>query len=84
MCALEAGGVTWRLGQTVLSIDRQGDPILARTNEREILAVETVLLATGLRPNISLAREAGLDVGAGIKVDESGRTGDASIYALGD
>ncbi len=39
-----------------------------------------------MRPETKLAKEAGLELGqrGGIKVDESMRTSDSSIYAVGD
>jgi hypothetical protein len=45
-----------------------------------------VILAIGVRPEVSLARAAGLVVGArgGIAVDERIRTSDPDIYAVGD
>lgn len=48
--------------------------------------VEQVILATGYRPNSSLAQEAGLEleVGGGIKVNKFMQTNDPDIYAGGD
>jgi len=43
-----------------------------------------VLSAVGLRPNVKLAQEAGLDIGRGIKVNEFGQTSDPDVYAIGD
>lgn len=40
--------------------------------------------AVGLRPHVALARDAGLDVGRGIKVNQTGQTSDPHIYAIGD
>jgi len=47
---------------------------------------DMVLLATGVKPDVKLAQEAGLEIGAlgGIRVDEQMRTSDASIWAVGD
>ncbi len=54
------------------------------TEKREIEA-DIVLLAIGFRPNIELAKEAGLQIGRfGIKVDSFLRTSDPDIYAGGD
>ena len=45
-----------------------------------------VLLSIGVRPEVGLAQEAGLTIGAcrGIAVDEYMQTSDPDIYALGD
>lgn len=50
------------------------------------LEAHLVLLAIGVRPNVKLARDAGLAIGetGAIRVDEHMRTSDASIYAGGD
>lgn len=45
-----------------------------------------VLLSIGVRPNTSLATEAGLEIGEmrGIKVNDYLQTSDEHIYAVGD
>ena len=50
------------------------------------LPCELAVVATGVRPNSALAREAGLDVGecGGIAVDAHMQTSDPDIYAAGD
>lgn len=52
----------------------------------EVLKAELVIVAIGVRPDVSLAREAGLTVGTrgGIVVDKFNRTSNTSIYAIGD
>src|SRR5215210_6753303 len=50
---------------------------------REIPA-DLVVLAIGVRPNIDLARQAGLEVNRGVVVDDSMRTSDQSIAAVGE
>ena len=47
---------------------------------------DLVLIAIGVRPNVDLAREAGLELGqtGAIKVDDYLRTSDPDIYAGGD
>lgn len=50
------------------------------------LQADIVLLSVGVRPNSSLAKEAGLELNArgGIVVDEYMQTSDPAIYAVGD
>lgn len=50
------------------------------------LGVDLVILAIGIRPNSSLAVDAGLETNrrGGIVVDKHLRTNDSSIYAVGD
>jgi len=45
---------------------------------------ELCLVATGVLPNSELAEAAGLDVAGGVTVDDSMRTSDPHIYAVGD
>ncbi|MER6728388.1 MULTISPECIES: NAD(P)/FAD-dependent oxidoreductase [Streptomyces] len=48
------------------------------------LGADVVVLACGVRPRVGLAREAGLDVGRGVLVDDELRTDDPHIRAIGD
>ncbi|WP_249664151.1 FAD/NAD(P)-binding oxidoreductase, partial [Lysinibacillus sp. D4B1_S16] len=50
------------------------------------LTAQAVVLAIGVRPEIHLAKEAGLTIGAlgGIQVDANYVTSDPSIYTVGD
>lgn len=53
--------------------------------DREISS-EMTFMATGVSPEVTLAREAGLELLDGwvIKTDQQGRTSDPSIFAVGD
>ncbi|HWL57648.1 MAG TPA: FAD-dependent oxidoreductase [Paracoccus sp. (in: a-proteobacteria)] len=64
--------------------DAQGQASgVALADGREILG-DMVLIATGVRPNVELAVEAGLDCDNGISVDGGLVTSDPAISALGD
>jgi NADPH-dependent 2,4-dienoyl-CoA reductase/sulfur reductase-like enzyme len=45
-----------------------------------------VILALGVRPDTTLAKAAGVEMGAlgGIRVDEQMRTSDSDLFAVGD
>jgi NADPH-dependent 2,4-dienoyl-CoA reductase/sulfur reductase-like enzyme len=45
---------------------------------------DLVVIGVGIRPNVELAMQAGLEAGDGIEVDEQGRTSDPDIFAAGD
>jgi len=45
---------------------------------------ELVLISTGIRSRVELAREAGLEVNHGVVVDEQLRTSATDVYAAGD
>jgi rhodanese-related sulfurtransferase len=51
-----------------------------------VLPAELIILAIGVRPDIKLAKEAGLAIGprGGIDVDDFNRTSNSDIYAVGD
>jgi nitrite reductase (NADH) large subunit len=48
------------------------------------IPVDFVVLAVGIRPNIDLARSAGLDVNRGVLVGDDMATSDPGIYAVGE
>ncbi len=52
-------------------------------NGREI-ACDTLVIATGIKPNIQLALGAGIAVGRGIKVDDQMRSSDPHVFAVGE
>ena len=45
---------------------------------------DLVVIGVGIRPNVELAMQAGLEAGDGIDVDDQGRTSDPDIFAAGD
>ena len=53
------------------------------SDERRIDA-DAVIFAAGIRPNIALAKDAGIPVNRGIVVDDYLQTGAADIFALGE
>ena len=81
---LEGLGVTFHFGHSVKGMWTNGDGVDVELSNGERLHGDLVLSAIGLRPRVSLAQEAGLEVGRGVKVDRYLRSSDASIYALGD
>lgn len=63
-----------------------GKLVGVKLQDETILYCETVVVATGVKPNIQLAKDAGLAIGelGGIVVDEHMVTSDPDIYAAGD
>jgi len=74
--------VDLRLGVSVTAIN----PKTVTLSDGTDLPAELIILAIGVLPDISLAKNAGLETGTrnGIKVDEFNRTSDKDIYAIGD
>lgn len=80
-------GVAIRLGERVVSLD--GDDAGRVRGVRlgsDLLEADIVVVAIGVRPNVELARLAGLAIGAtgAISVNEYLQTSDPDIYAGGD
>ncbi len=50
----------------------------------KLIELDTLLVATGGSPEVGLAKDAKLQIEAGIKVNEKLQTSDPSIYAIGD
>ncbi|WP_030550319.1 NAD(P)/FAD-dependent oxidoreductase [Streptomyces exfoliatus] len=63
---------------------RDGSVTAVELADGFVLDAQVVVLACGVRPRVALAREAGLDVGTGIVVDDELRTSDPYIHAIGD
>jgi 3-phenylpropionate/trans-cinnamate dioxygenase ferredoxin reductase subunit len=54
------------------------------TDKAEKLSADFVIVGVGIVPNTELAEAAGLDIDDGIVVDDTCRTSDPDIYAIGD
>lgn len=82
---LQEKGVTVLTACTVAGFDGTTRVEKAITTRGEVLA-DLVILAPGVRPNVTLAREAGLEIGetGAIAVNERLQTSDPAIYACGD
>jgi len=85
---LIANGVSLCLGDAVAGFEEgpRGNTISVITKSGARHVCDMVLLAIGVRPEIALAREAGLEIGrlGGIRVDDQMRTSDQRIWAVGD
>ena len=85
---LERHEVKVLTGERLLKIldGGSGNVVGVMTEKAGEIPCDLVILATGVRPNAALAREAGLALGplGGIVVDDRMRTSDPSIYAGGD
>jgi len=74
------------LGDAVARIDSQDGRSVAVTKSGRRVPFDIGIVAVGVRPNVELAKSAGIKLGAtgAIAVDRSRRTSDPSIYAAGD
>jgi NADPH-dependent 2,4-dienoyl-CoA reductase/sulfur reductase-like enzyme/rhodanese-related sulfurtransferase len=85
---LTAHGVSLCLGDGVAGFeqDAEGKTISVITKSGRRYVCDMVLLAIGVRPEIALAKGAGLEIGqlGGIRVDDTMHTSDGRIWAVGD
>lgn len=81
---IESMGIKVRLGVTTEKILGQNRVEGLRFKSGEELKAQTAIVAAGVRPNIRLAADAGLETDKGIIVDDTLRTSQADIYAAGD
>lgn len=77
-------GVEWRLQNSIRSIHAVDGHYQLNLQDGTYLDTDMVLSAVGLRPNIQLAQDAGLEVGRGIKTGLDHCSSDPAIFALGD
>ncbi|MCW2912607.1 MAG: nirB [Actinomycetia bacterium] len=85
---IEALGLTVHAGTPMAGLAAGEHGRVARVNltDESEIAAEIVVFSAGIRPRDELARGCGLPVGerGGIVVDESCRTSDPAVYAVGE
>jgi nitrite reductase (NADH) large subunit len=82
--AVEAKGIAVRLqAQTARVVGDTRVEGVALT-DGTVLPADAVVMAVGIRPNVELARAAGLAVNRGIVVDDNLETSGAGIHAIGE
>ncbi|NPU94406.1 MAG: NAD(P)/FAD-dependent oxidoreductase [Gammaproteobacteria bacterium] len=67
-----------------ISGDEQGSARAVHFSDGRQLEADMMVLATGIVPNMELARDSGLQCGNGILVTDTLQTFDPSIYAVGE
>ncbi|NCB73076.1 MAG: pyridine nucleotide-disulfide oxidoreductase, partial [Clostridia bacterium] len=83
---LKAKGVKLHLSKSVKEFKDSGSYIEALLDDGSSIFADMAIWSIGVRPEVSLAREAGLEIGTtgGIKINKYLQTSDESIYAIGD
>jgi NADPH-dependent 2,4-dienoyl-CoA reductase/sulfur reductase-like enzyme/rhodanese-related sulfurtransferase len=88
---LRARGAALHLGDPVAAFEPPGQDESARASvvvlrSRRRLPADLVILGLGVKPDVTLARAAGLVIGdlGGIRVNDRLQTSDPAIYAVGD
>ncbi len=80
---LAALGIDLMTGAKIESVEETAGGHAMTVSGRRLEA-DTIVVATGIRPRVDLARAAGINVKRGIVVDDRLRTSHPSIYAAGD
>ncbi|MBU4335107.1 MAG: FAD-dependent oxidoreductase, partial [Actinobacteria bacterium] len=84
---LRSHGVKLHLGTAAAAFSTRSDGrTQVELRDGTFLTTDLVVMAAGVRPNVTLARAAGIELGprGGIAVDAHMRTSDPSIWAAGD
>lgn len=83
--ALERHGVSVQTATSLQRVQRDGVDLLVHS-DRGVIRVQIVIVAVGVRPDVALAREAGIALGASgaIAVDSAMRTSAPGVFAAGD
>ncbi len=83
---LKLHGVKLVLGDSVTALRHENGKTAVVLEKGQPFETDMVIVAVGVRPEVKLAKEAGLELGpsGGIKVDDTLRTSDPDIYAIGD
>jgi nitrite reductase (NADH) large subunit len=82
--ALEARGQTILTGADTAEILGTDAVEGVRLKDGQVIPASLVVMAVGIRPCTALAREAGLEIGRGIKVDDHMVTSDPDVLAVGE
>ena len=83
--ALERHGVSVQTATSLQRVQRDGADLLVHS-DRGAVRAQIVIVAVGVRPDVALARQAGIALGASgaIAVDSAMRTSAPTVFAAGD
>lgn len=81
---MEGMGLKFFLGAQSKSIKDVGITKILELKDGNIIESNFILVSAGIKPNITLAQEAGIPVNKGIIVNDCMETGIPDIYAAGD
>ncbi len=82
--AIEKRGIEVLTGANTQAILGEKKVEALKLDGDRIIPCDMVVMAVGIRPNARLAKEAGLAVERGVKVDDAMTTSDPDIYAVGE
>lgn len=79
-------GIDLNLSCGLTAIEEADSKLKATLSNGKELLVDKIVISIGTRPDVSMAKEAGLEIGetGGVLVDEYMQTSDPDVYAVGD
>jgi len=81
---LEGRGLTVLTGANTQSILGDGKVGGLQLSDGTTIAADLVVMAVGIKPNVALAKDIGLDVGRGVVVNDLMQTSNPDIFAVGE
>lgn len=82
--SLESRGLVFRMPARTVAVLGEKRVAGLRFDDGTEIPADLIVMAAGVRPNIELARRAGLRCERGVLVDDTLQTFDPSIYAVGE
>lgn len=79
-------GITLKTETKIVKAYKQDNKIILLSEKGESFTTDLLIIATGVKPDIELAKTAGLEIGSsgGVRVNSRMETSVADIYAAGD
>ncbi|MCX7820662.1 MAG: CoA-disulfide reductase, partial [Brevinematales bacterium] len=83
---LKTKGVEFYLNNSVVGFSEENQKVKVELKNGKVLLCDMVIMSIGVKPDIKLAKSAGLAIGekGGILVNEYLQTSDSDVYAIGD
>jgi nitrite reductase (NADH) large subunit len=81
---LESRGIRVVTKANTKQITGDGKVEAVELEDGTVIPADLVVMAVGIRPNAGLAKDAGLEVGRGIVVNDQMQTSDPDIYSVGE
>ncbi|WP_149537611.1 NAD(P)/FAD-dependent oxidoreductase [Siccirubricoccus phaeus] len=77
-------GIAFAMPASTVAIEGATRATGVRLSDGSLVPASLVVMAVGIRPQVTLAEAAGLAIGRGIQVDDAMRTSDPAITAIGE
>jgi NAD(P)H-dependent nitrite reductase large subunit/NAD(P)H-dependent nitrite reductase small subunit len=82
--SLEQRGIKFVLGAKTAAVEGESHVTGLRFADGQVLPADLVVMTAGVTPNAALAKDAGIQCGRGVLVDDTLQTYDPRVYAVGE